>query len=66
MDDAIATYQRGKRRLDYIFLSQRLRPALQRSGYLPFGEGLLSNHRCLFLDHDSDNFLHREQFSTAK
>jgi len=51
--DPIVTYQRGHRRLDYIFISRQLSPSIRCCGYLPFGKGLLSDHRSLFLDLDT-------------
>jgi len=44
------TYERGSRRLDYGIGSATLLPFLTRCGYLPFFQGVKSDHRGLFLD----------------
>ena len=44
------TYERGTRRLDYAIGSATLLPFLTRCGYLPFFQGIQSDHRGLFLD----------------
>jgi hypothetical protein len=46
----LATYTRGKKRIDYIMTSQALVPYVSRVGYLAFFESNHSNHRGLFLD----------------
>jgi endonuclease/exonuclease/phosphatase family metal-dependent hydrolase len=44
------TYARGSRRVDYVFLSQRLLPHLAHCGTEPFNHRIFSDHRGLFLD----------------
>jgi hypothetical protein len=46
----LATYTRGKRRIDYILTSQHLVPYVSRVGYLAFHESNPSDHRGLFVD----------------
>lgn len=48
----VPTYSRGHKRLDYLFLTPSLQPALQRSGILPFDTIYISDHRAIFLDLD--------------
>ena len=44
------TYSRGRRCLDYIFVSPRIVPAVTRCGYEAFGNRFASDHRALFVD----------------
>lgn len=44
------TYERGSSRLDYAIGSASLLPFITRCGYLPFFQGVQSDHRGLFLD----------------
>ena len=44
------TYQRGSKRLDYILISPSLLPAIQATGYDPFGYRLPSDHRGMYVD----------------
>ena len=44
------TYSRGKRRLDYMFISRHLVPNLVRTGIEPFNQRIFSDHRGLFID----------------
>jgi ribonuclease HI len=54
-DDPIITYQRGSRRLDYIFVSNRLAHSITRCGYLPYAQCIHSDHRGIFMDIDSSS-----------
>ena len=46
-----ATYDRGRECLDLIAISNGVRvSAIKRSGYLPFYEGYMSDHRALYID----------------
>jgi len=47
------TYSRGQSRIDYIFVSASLLPAVQRSRILPFDRIFLSGHRPCFIDLDA-------------
>ena len=51
----IATYEFGKKCIDYIFTSANLLPHVANVGYLAFGENdIVSDHRGLFIDlHES-------------
>ena len=49
----IPTYSRGTKRLDYIFLSHDLLPAISQSGILPFDSIIPSDHRPIFVDLDT-------------
>ena len=50
--DEVATYARGTKRLDYIFCTPNLLPAILHSGVEPFNEHIPSDHRSLFVDWD--------------
>jgi hypothetical protein len=50
IDKEPATYARGKTRVDYIFISERLRPHLLRSGIEPFNQRIFSDHRGMYID----------------
>jgi hypothetical protein len=43
------TYARGKRQIDYILGTAKVRDQCTRSGLLPFGTGYHSDHRALFV-----------------
>lgn len=44
------TFDLGSKRLDYIIGSASLLPFTQRCGYLPFYQGIPSDHRGMFID----------------
>eukprot|EP00978_Attheya_sp_CCMP212_P024289 scaffold76097_cov33-Attheya_sp.AAC.1 len=48
--DLPETYVRGKKMIDHIFGSPRLEDAIECVGYLAFNDGILSDHRGLFID----------------
>ena len=50
--DSPPTYQRGKRRLDYILMSPSLISAVRAAGYDPFGYRIVSDHRGYYVDLD--------------
>ncbi len=52
-DKAPATYNRGKKRLDYIFVSSSVTSSVLRSGILPFSSLFLSDHRPCYIDIDA-------------
>ena len=57
-----ATYDRGKHCLDWVAISNSVDPkAIKRSGYLPFYEGYVSDHRALYIDIDA-----KQLFTNAK
>ena len=57
-----ATYDRGRECLDLIAISNTVeRKAIKKSGYLPFYEGYVSDHRALYVDIDA-----KELFTYAK
>jgi exonuclease III len=45
-----STYARGHTRVDYIFISERLKPYLLRAGIEPFNQRIFSDHRGMFID----------------
>jgi hypothetical protein len=50
----IATYSRGRKRINHILTSQNLLPHLVHVGYLPFFKANNGNHRGLFIDINND------------
>jgi exonuclease III len=44
------TYNRGKKRIDYMLISASLQDAVVRSGILPYNSIFLGDHRPCFLD----------------
>ena len=44
------TYARGHTRVDYIFISERLKPYLLQAGIEPFNQRIFSDHRGMFID----------------
>jgi hypothetical protein len=47
-DEGPRTYNRGSKPIDGIFMTQDL--YIVKRGYMPFGMGVGSDHRCLWLD----------------
>jgi hypothetical protein len=47
------TYQRGKERIDYIFVSVGLLPSVTKSGFLPYNQYFIADHRPCYLDFNS-------------
>jgi hypothetical protein len=47
-DEGPTTYNRGSKPIDGIFMTQDL--YIVQGGYMPFGMGIGSDHRCLWLD----------------
>ena len=45
-----ASYFRGKNRIDFIFVTPRLLPAVERSGSLPYYSMFQGDHRPYYLD----------------
>jgi hypothetical protein len=54
-EKALATYNRGITRLDYILISNNLGPATLRSGILPFSSVFLSDNRPCYIDLDASS-----------
>jgi hypothetical protein len=54
------TYTRGRKRLDYVFVTPRLVDHLLRSGYEPFHTRITSDHRGCFVDFALAGFLDRQ------
>jgi endonuclease/exonuclease/phosphatase family metal-dependent hydrolase len=57
LDKEKATYARGTKRVDYIFVSQRLTEHIRASGAKPFNYRIFSDHRGLFVDFAMPGFL---------
>ena len=53
-DISPSTYQRGKKRLDFILISPSLTEAVIAAGYDPFGYRVVSDHRGYFIDLDAN------------
>jgi hypothetical protein len=54
------TYTRGKKRLDYVFVTPRLIDHILRSGYESFHARIASDHRGYFVDFALAGFLDRQ------
>ena len=52
----VPTYARGRRRVDYMFVSSSIIPYIKSCGYDPFNEHICSDHRMMFLDIDKSLF----------
>ena len=49
----VPTYARGTTRLDFVFCSAPLLPAVEACGIEPFNQHIFSDHRALFVDWDT-------------
>ena len=57
--EAPATYNGGSKAIDGVFISPSMR--VTRKGYLAFGDGIASDHRCIWLDISPDTIgIHRQ------
>jgi exonuclease III len=54
LDNEVSTYARSHDRLDYIFCSSSLIPAVKSCGAEPFNQHIFSDHRALFVDWHKD------------
>jgi hypothetical protein len=54
LKNEVATYARGSERLDYIFCSASLLPAVAKCGAEPFNQHIFSVYRALFVDWHKD------------
>ena len=50
------TYNRGRKRLDFIFTSPTLIDSIEKIGYLPFEAGFTTDHRSIFVDFKTTKF----------
>eukprot|EP00957_Ditylum_brightwellii_P128210 9778363-Ditylum_brightwellii.AAC.1 len=48
------TYQRGDKRIDYMFITPALIPALRSTGFLPFNLPFTSDHGATYVDFDEE------------
>jgi hypothetical protein len=48
------TYQRGDKRIDYVFITPALIPALRSTGFLPFNLPFTSDHGAAYVDFDEE------------
>ncbi|CAB9531021.1 unknown protein [Seminavis robusta] len=51
-----STYNHGKNILDYILIDQELLPTIVRCGYEAFHAHVISDHRGVYIDVDTDLF----------
>jgi hypothetical protein len=54
---APATHARGRTKIDHILVTAALLPAVTASGIEPLHAGILSDHRALYVDFDTELFL---------
>ena len=52
----LATYARGIKRIDHVFITRGLKEFITRIGYTPFNDIIFSDHRMMFLDLDKKLF----------
>ena len=53
-DNEPPTYARGRKRLDYIFCTAGILPSVMKCGILPYSDIVDSDHRCIYVDFDTD------------
>jgi hypothetical protein len=66
LDNEKVTYAQGTKRVDYIFVSQRLTEHIRASGAEPFNYRIFSDHRGLFVDFAMPGFSDRAPNELAK
>jgi hypothetical protein len=54
----MATYARGSKRIDFILISKNLVNKVTGAGFLPFFQGIESDHRGAFVDFDEKQLFH--------
>lgn len=71
--ESFNTYQRGRSRIDSVFISHDLVDSVRHMGYSPFNWFTTSDHRCLVIDFDTSvlfkdtiNILHQPQLRGIK
>ena len=52
------TYIRGTQTIDYVFGTERVNEAVIQCGMPPFNEGIVTDHRALWVDLDLPRLLH--------
>lgn len=55
------TYQRGSHTIDFLFGTNRFKESIKRCGHLAYNQGIISDHRALWIDFDI-TLLFRQQF----
>jgi hypothetical protein len=48
----VPTYSRGQKRLNYVFFTANLLPAVKACGIAPFNKHIFSDHQSIFVDWD--------------
>jgi hypothetical protein len=61
-----STHVNGTKRIDYIFTSENMRDYISTSGYLNYGDGMISDHRGTFCDISINLFNSTTNINTAK
>jgi hypothetical protein len=59
------TYSRGKKRLDYILISNSLVSTVINSGLLPYNAIFLSDHRSCYIDINPELLFNQQTYSLA-
>jgi hypothetical protein len=54
----MATYSRGSKRIDFILISKNLVDTVTGAGFLPFFQGIESDHRGAFVNFDEKQLFH--------
>eukprot|EP00978_Attheya_sp_CCMP212_P047186 scaffold421252_cov49-Attheya_sp.AAC.2 len=60
------TYVRGKKTIDHIFGSARLENAIECAGYFAFNDGIMSDHRGLFIDFNRAILFGKDQVAAER
>jgi exonuclease III len=62
----VPTYDRGTKRIDYIFVSGGMLEYVEAAGILPLGQLVDSDHRALFIDVDLKGFMRGQPSTPAE
>ena len=66
-EQAPPTYDRGSKCIDLIAAAETIEPSdIKRCGYLPFYEGIFSNHRAGYMDIEAEPILERAEPDLTK
>ena len=64
--DLPETYVRGKKTIDHIFGSPRVEGAIEGAGYLAFNDGIMSDHRGIFIDFNRGILFGKDQVTAER
>jgi hypothetical protein len=64
--DLPETYVRGKKTIDHIFGSPRVEGAIECAGYFAFNDGIMSDHRGIFIDFNRAILFGKDQVTAER